>query len=177
MVLTKARKSVEDDSEYKGHQEAIIFDSELFCPLPGLNIHQSNPSSLSFSNIHTQMILSKSSTTYLPHGSPIHSLHGSVVTMNIWGGWGADLGQNESRDRDGFEGRLCSSLVPALCALPPGHPREEPPWDYQPRVFTCHLSMEIYKAGSFPLFVEIKEEISERKQTHMQFGRLREEKA
>ena len=23
MVLTKARKSVEDDSEYKGHQEAI----------------------------------------------------------------------------------------------------------------------------------------------------------
>jgi hypothetical protein len=37
--------------------------------------------------------------------------------------------------------------------------------------------MEIYKAGSFPLFVEIKEEISERKQTHMQFGRLREEKA
>ena len=159
MVLPKARTSVEDDSEYKGHQEAIIFDSELFCPLPGLNIHQSNPSSLSFSNI------------------PIHSLHGSVVTMNIWGGWGADLGQNESRDRDGFEGRLCSSLVPALCALPPGHPREEPPWDYQPRVFTCHLSMEIYKAGSFPLFVEIKEEISERKQTHMQFGRLREEKA
>lgn len=52
-------------------------------------------------------------------------------------------------------------------------------WNTQRRISLgspdlCHLSTYIYKADSFHSFTEIKEEISEGKQTYVHFGKPRE---